>query len=172
MHVTLYMAMTVNGIIARENYAEDFLSDEHWKVFVKLAEKAGCIIVGRKTYQKVQQWKEYTFDDVDAVKIIVSHNTKFKTGPDCFCVTSPRKALETAHQLGFRKVLLAGGSILNSSFIKKGLIDEMIINIEPCVLGKGIPLFSNDTFEGKLHLMKITKLKSGIVQLHYKMRAA
>ena len=33
MKIILYMAQTMNGIIARENYNEDFLSDINWKVF-------------------------------------------------------------------------------------------------------------------------------------------
>ena len=52
MKVILYIAQTINGVIARENYDEDFLSDINWKVFVKLTEKIGCFIVGRKTYEK------------------------------------------------------------------------------------------------------------------------
>jgi len=56
---------------------------------------------------------------------------------------------------------------LNSAFMKAGLVDEIVINIEPYVLGRGIKIFSEETFENKLQLIKVTKL-NGIVQLHYK----
>ena len=39
MKISMYMAATVNGIIARENGKEDFLSDYDWDIFVKLAKK-------------------------------------------------------------------------------------------------------------------------------------
>ncbi|MEK6905606.1 MAG: hypothetical protein AABX24_04350 [Nanoarchaeota archaeon] len=44
MKVVLYMAQTTNGIIARENYYEDFLSHENWKVFLSLVKKIGCFV--------------------------------------------------------------------------------------------------------------------------------
>ena len=37
MKVILYMAMSLNGYIARENGDEDFLSHENWNTFCELA---------------------------------------------------------------------------------------------------------------------------------------
>ena len=52
--------------------------------------------------------------------------------------------------------------------MKNRLVDEMIIDIEPFVLGNGIRIFSREDFESKLKLLDVKKLKSGILQLHYK----
>jgi dihydrofolate reductase len=155
MKVVLYMAQTVNGMIARENYEEDFLSDESWKQFVRLAEELGCFIVGRKTYEEVRKWKEYNFNDVKANKIVVSHKPSYTVEQKYRVAHSPRDALHQASKLGFKKVLLAGGGTLNSAFMKENLIDELI---------------SEEKFEKKLKLMSITKLKSGIVQLRYNVK--
>lgn len=87
------MAQTMNGMIAKENYNEDFLSDINWKIFVKLTEKIGCFIVGRKTYEQVKKWKNYNFDNVKAKKIIVTRNQKFKLDLDYMIVNSPEEAL-------------------------------------------------------------------------------
>lgn len=60
MKVILFVAMTANGIIARENGEEDFLSDRNWKKFCKLAKSAGCFVVGRGTYEVVKSlYKDY-----------------------------------------------------------------------------------------------------------------
>lgn len=48
------------------------------KYFVRLAEKTGCFIMGRKTYEEVKKWKNYNLDDVKSKKIIVTKNQKFK----------------------------------------------------------------------------------------------
>ena len=161
------MAQTVNGYIARENYDEDFLSHQNWKVFIKLAEDIGLFIVGRKTYEEVKKWKEYNFDSVKAKKIIVSRGKQSKLETGYVSANSPKDALDKASKLGFTKVLLTGGGTLNGAFIKAGLVDEIIINIEPFVLGRGIRIFSEETFENKLQLLKVKKLNE-IVQLHYK----
>jgi len=161
------MAQTINGIIATENYSEDFLSDTHWKGFLSLAKKTRCFIVGRKTYEAVKKWKDYTFDTIKAAKIVVSKNKQFTLSKAYVLAHSPKDALEKAKKLGFQNVLLAGGGTLNSAFLKKMLIDEIIISVEPCALGKGIKIFSEENVECKLKLLEITKLKEGIVQLHY-----
>ncbi|MCX6815936.1 MAG: dihydrofolate reductase family protein [Candidatus Aenigmarchaeota archaeon] len=170
MKVILFMSMSVNGIIAREDGSEDFLSDENWKVFCKLAKQMGCFVIGRKTYETVMRlYKNYNFDDVKAKKIVVSTSSNFS--PAGYTVAkSPKDAIKKAKNVGFKQILLTGGSRLNSSFLKENLVDEIILNIEPAILGKGIKLFAEDAFERRLSLIKTTKLKSGIVQLHYKVK--
>ncbi|MBI4128939.1 MAG: hypothetical protein HY460_02700, partial [Parcubacteria group bacterium] len=103
------MAMSVNGITARNNNKEDFLSDKNWDVFCKLAKKHGCFVVGRKTYEIVMRlYKDYNFDDVKARKIIVSSGG-FKA-KDFIAATSPKDAIEKARRMGFKRILLSGGS--------------------------------------------------------------
>lgn len=168
MKVILYMAQTVNGIIARENFEEDFLSNENWKVSMGLINKYKCFIIGRKTYEEVKKWKDFNFDDIKSVKIVVSRDNNFRVDKSYLIASSPQDAMGKANKLGFKKIILTGGGSINSSFMKAGLIDEIIVNIEPFVLGKGVKIFSEENFENKLKLLKIKKLKSGIVQLHYK----
>lgn len=172
MKVILCMAQTVNGIIARENHDEDFLSHVNWEVFVKLAEEMGCFIIGKKTYDVYQAKKseKYSFDNLSTKKIIVSRDKKSKLLAGYTLVNSPQDALRKASGLGFTKVLLTGGGALNSAFMKAGLVDEIIINVEPYVLGRGVRIFSEDTFENKLELIKIKKLKAGVIQVHYKIK--
>ena len=105
------MAQTINGVIARENYYEDFLSHVNWEVFVKLAEEIGCFIMGRKTYDIYQTKKseDYSFDNVTAKRIIVSRDKKSKLATGYISVSSPKDALNKASELVFTKVLLTGG---------------------------------------------------------------
>ena len=162
------MAQTINGIIARNNYEEDFLSHENWKVFLGLVKDMGCFVVGRKTYEEVKKWKDYNFDKINATKIIISNNPDFKLNREYILATSPEEAIQKASKLGFKKILLTGGGTINSAFMKNGLVDEIIIDIEPFVLGHGIRIFSQGDFESRLKLLNVKKLKSGITQLHYK----
>ena len=168
MKVILYMAQTINGIIARNNYEEDFLSHENWKVFLSLVKEFGCFVIGRKTYEEVKKWKDYNFDKINATKIIISNNPHFKLDRRYILATSPEEAIQTASNLGFKKILLTGGGTINSAFMKNSLVDEIIIDIEPFVLGNGTRIFSQENFESRLKLLNVKKLNSGIIQLHYK----
>jgi dihydrofolate reductase len=164
------MASTLNGIIARSNGDEDFLSHDNWKEFSKLAKKHGCFIVGRKTYQAVKKWKDYNFDSINAKRIIVSKNSKLKLNENYILASSPKNAINKATKLGMKSVLLTGGGKLNSSFLRNNLVDEILLNINPVLLGKGIKIFSEDQFEKNLKLVAVKKLSSSIVQLHYKLQ--
>ncbi len=172
MKVIMCMAQTVNGMIARENYDEDFLSHINWEVFVKLAEEMGCFIIGKKTYDVYQAKKseEYSFDNLSTKKIIVSRDKKSKLLEGYTLANSPKDALRKASESGFTRVLLTGGGALNSAFMKAGLVDEVIINVEPYVLGRGVRIFSEETFENKLELIEMRELKAGVVQVHYKIK--
>lgn len=159
--------MSVNGIIARENYKEDFLSDYDWDVFCKMANKIGCFIVGRKTYDRITKFKDYNLSKIKRVKIIVISKKSFKDFKNFYFVKSAKEAVSKAKKLGFKLVLLGGGGNINSEFMKLSLINEMFFNIDPVILGKGIRVFKDLNFEKRLKLMGIKRLNGGIIQIHY-----
>lgn len=170
MKVTLYMAMSVNGYIARENGDEDFISHENWETLGDLAREYGCLVIGRKTFEAVKMWgEEYSFDSFkDAEKVIVTRNKNFQAGENYTIADSPQEAVERLSGRGFERILVTGGATINSAFMKEGLIDEMILNVEPFVLGRGIRLFTEENFENKLKFISAEEIGGGIIQLRYK----
>jgi dihydrofolate reductase len=168
MKVILYMAMSVNGLIARENGDEDFLSETNYQTFVGLAHKSGCMIWGRKTHEAVRNYERDAFKPIEDIKkIVVSRNIDFQLEDGFEIVKSPKKALDKLNQQGFKEVILTGGSSLNSSFAKENLIDEVILNIQSIIVGEGVPLFSPENFELALKLKEVKKVSNEIIQLHY-----
>lgn len=169
MHTTLFMAMSVNGVIATPDGQEEFLSDENWRTFSSLAREFSNFIVGRRTYEAVKNWGEgYGFDDFpEAHKVVVSDDPAYKLDPGYVLVGSPQEALGSLEKAGFERALLAGGSTTNSSFAKAGLVDEIILNVEPVVVGKGISVFGSEDFQMPLELLETKKIEPGILQLHY-----
>lgn len=169
MKVILFMAMSVNGIIARENGDEDFLSHENWTEFAKVCNEIGCLIWGRKTYEKVITWdKEYLAVMANVRKIIISRDATIKLDPRFSLAPSPKEAINLLSIEGFQKVILTGGSTNNSSFAKEGLIGEVILNVESTIIGKGVPLFNPVTFQLNLELIDSKPINNKIIQLRYK----
>jgi dihydrofolate reductase len=171
MKVILWMAMSLNGIIARENNEEDFISHNSWLEWLKWVRKSGCVIWGRKTHEVVRGWDKQYLEDLKGVKVVVvSADKNYKVGEGFELASSPEGTLEKLAKDGFESAVVTGGATLNSSFAKAGLIDEVVLNVEPVIIGKGIPLFSPEIFDLKLQLVGTEKLKDGIVQLHYKVK--
>lgn len=172
MKVTLFMAISVNGIIAREDGSEDFLSEENWQTFSGLVEEFGNFIVGSRTYEAVKKWDEgYGFDDFpEAQRVVISDNQKYELDAGYSLATSPQEAISHLAKAGFERALLTGGAMNNSSFAKENLINEVILNIEPVVIGKGIPLFRPAVFDLPLELVETKPIGAGVVQLRYNVR--
>jgi dihydrofolate reductase len=65
-------------------------------------------------------------------------------------------------------MIIGGGAVLNSSFLKKKLVDEIYIDVEPKIFSSGIPFFTNDISNLDLELLEINQIGKNSVQLHYK----
>ena len=84
------------------------------------------------------------------------------------------RLLKILHTKGIKKILLEGGGTINWSFLKNGLVDEMIVTISPYVLGgrNSISLVEGDGFKNlqastKLKLKKVQKVEDELI-IQYK----
>ncbi len=161
------MGISVNGYIAKVDGNSEWTSEEDLRGFYDNSKKAGNVIMGKNTYLAASKAGYFPFPD--ALNIVVSHESIENKWGDKVLVTekSPKEILALLERQGFTTAFLAGGGLLNTSFAKEGLIDEIYLDIEPLVIGQGIPVFSTAGFEFALKLLETTKLNSHTVQLHY-----
>lgn len=161
--------MTVNGKIAGTGDDTSWTSKEDWDGFRTMCNKTGNAVIGRRTYEMVK--KEGTQLE-DILTVVLTHDPTLlaqQSPHTIFTNKHPRDVIAMLGEKGFKEALVCGGGILNSAFLKEGLIDEMYIDIEPLILGRGIPLFSDGDFTPRLKLVGIKPLTNHqTVQLHYK----
>lgn len=164
MKVILYMAITANGLIAKSNDDTSWISQEEWNSYSSAVRKAGCLIVGRRTYHILTKQPE--FAEFKDVKLVAVSKDDFKTlSPNHLIAHSPKEALELLKD--FEEVIVAGGGMLNASFMAENLIDEIYLDIEPIAFGEGIPLFKGQDFEQNLKLIGQKKISENEIQIHY-----
>ncbi len=167
MKVILYMAITANGLIAKEDDDTSWISTEEWSTYSKLARKIGNIIVGKRTYDIFT--KQIEFQELKDTKFVVVTHHNFKTlSNHHFIAKSPKDALKFFKNDD--ELIVAGGGILNGAFMKENLVDEIYIDIEPIVFGKGIPVFASSDFQTKLELIETKMLSKNTIQLHYRVK--
>jgi len=70
MKTILYLATTINGMIAKPDGDSDFVSKEQTEDFLLRCRQAGVVIMGRKTYEIIE-----TLPLKDGLHIVLSHNT-------------------------------------------------------------------------------------------------
>lgn len=164
MKTILYMAVTANGYIAKEDDNTSWISKEEWDSYSAMVRKAGNMIIGHRTYDILTKQPE--FSELQEVKIVVVSHQDFKTlVSNHLTARTPQEALDLLKDT--KEVIIAGGGKLNSSFMKIGLIDEIYLDMEPIIFGKGIKLFTDSDFEASLELLEVNKINSNTVQLHY-----
>lgn len=165
----LYIAMSLDGYIAKKDDNIDFLSivetpneDFGYSDFLQ---NIDTVIWGRKTFDKVLSFgngvphkdkkvyviskskqetiehAEYASNAVELVKTL-----KLKTGKDIYC---------------------DGGAEIVYELLNHRLFDRIIISVIPHFLGDGIKLFKENNLEQKLQFKRSVSYPSGLVQLWY-----
>lgn len=170
MKLILYMAMTVNGFVATEEGATDWVSKEDWERFRKVAKETGNVIIGRTTYETMIE--EKTFPLPDCLNVVMTREAP-KVEPMknvVFTDKSAEEVLEDLAKEGFESALLAGGGELNGSFMADGLIDEIYLTVSPVAFGEGVKLFGSGFFKRELDLLGVEKVSDSEVQLHYRVK--
>lgn len=168
MKVILCMAPTPNGMIAKPNGDSSFVSVNDWRVFVRQVKKARNVVVGRHTFEICV--KEKVFPIANQLNVVMTKSSiKNKWGKNAvFLNKSPKEILRFLSSRGFKTVVVAGGGMVNASFIKDRLIDELLFDVQPKVFGKGIRLFEGQDFDADLKLIGTKRLSKNEVQLRYK----
>jgi len=163
MHIVLMMAMTVDGKIAKSSdHFPNWTSKEDKKLFAEISKKHGVVIMGDKTF--------FTMPGPlpDRLNVVFTleknppevENVKWVTG-------EPERVLQELEDIGYKSAILGGGSYLNTLFLEKELIDEIILTVEPKIFGDGLSLFGKD-FDVDLKLLEENRISESSVVLRYK----
>jgi len=172
MKVILYMAMSANGCIATQDNETPW-SKAEWGSFSGVVKQTGNMVIGRKTYEIMERKKEFSNLGNPLVIVLSKTKSKHKLGNEennVVFVRSPQEALNVLQEKEYTTAMVAGGSEINTSFMRENVVDELFLDIEPLIFGKGIPLFATDHFEKKLDLVNVTNLSENTIQLHYKVK--
>ncbi|HYC34657.1 MAG TPA: dihydrofolate reductase [Candidatus Paceibacterota bacterium] len=164
MKVILYMAMTANGLIAKKDDDTSWISKEEWDSYSAFIKKTGNCVVGRRTYHILTNQPE--FSELKNISLIVLSTENFETkASNHIIANSPKEALEKLAD--FSEVVVAGGGITNAAFLSENLVDEIVLDVEPVMFSKGLPLAYGKDFDKKLKLLKTKPVGESGIQLHY-----
>lgn len=168
--VVLYIAMTLDGYIAKPNDDLSFLSivqapgeDYGYEAFMSTVD---TVLIGRKTYDWVIRNVDH-FPHAHLNTYILS-KTMSNAIPGIKVFNGDLVSLvQNLKRQEGGNIFCEGGSEIIHSLLLNQLLDELIISIIPILVGDGIPLFKSIRPEQELILIDSKKFKSGLVQLHY-----
>lgn len=166
-NVSLYVAASLDGCIARPDGAIDWLpqnpEDYGYRSFIR---EVDTLLMGRKTYDQVQGFGAWPYE---GIRSFVYSRTRagqrderaeFVDGDIATHVTSLKR------EAG-RKIWLVGGAEIIAPCLAGDVVDEIILSIPPLLLGEGIPLFLPIARSTPLRLRELKRFDDGLVQLVY-----
>lgn len=159
----MMMAVTADGKIAKNSdHFPDWTSKEDKKLFAETSQEHGVVLMGDKTF--------FTFPAPlpDRLNVVF---TLEENPPEIEGVKwvdgEPENVLAELKEMGYKSAILGGGSYLNTLFLERKLIDEIMITVEPKIFGQGLSLFGKE-IDADLELLEIKKINDHSVVLRYK----
>ncbi|MEM3781627.1 MAG: dihydrofolate reductase [Candidatus Micrarchaeaceae archaeon] len=166
----MYAAITPNGMIAKSGDRLDFITSTEWQGILKKAYDTGNCIMGRRAYEALLRKGKFPYNCLNVVMTKKKIKNKWG-GKVIFTGKSPRQVLKMLEQKGFGEALIMGGGHVNASFMKQGLVDELILDVEPRLVTKGIRLFEGKDFERRLRLVNARQVSPEEARLIFRLEA-
>lgn len=173
MKVTMVMLSTVDGRTTKGNDSNIYAwtSSEDQKYFFSLLEKNNLIVMGSSTYEAVRSRIKLQKKKLRIVMTRKPEKYAIETVKEQleFSSETPKELIKRMKILGYKDILLVGGSIINGLFLKENLVDEFYLTIEPKIFAKGKNIIEGQLLNTKLQLLSIKKInKAGTLLLKYK----
>lgn len=171
----VFIAVSLDGFIARHDgdiawllQRDDPTEDHGYPAFI--ADK-DVIVMGRGSYEKALSSDPWPYD---RPVVVLSHKLGGAPVPEAlqgkvrFSTRAPREEMEALAAQNVRRVYVDGGQVVQS-FLREGLIADMVITTIPVLIGSGRPLFGALSRDIDLKLVSSRSFPSGLVQSSYRL---
>jgi len=180
--VTIHMAASLDGFIARKDGSVDWLetSDEFAdgntmdpefvEAFLKTID---CYVMGSRTYETALSFEAkgfgWSYGD-KPVFVLTSRELPRTRDTVQFYSGDLAQFVNERLRPAFHSIWFVGGGAVSGECLRLGLADEVRYSILPILIGEGIRFFEKLDKDVPLHLAEVKAYKSGTVELCYKVR--
>jgi dihydrofolate reductase len=180
--VTIHMAASLDGFIARKDGSVDWLetSDEFAggdsmdpgfvEAFLKTID---CYVMGSRTYETALRFEAqglgWPYGDKPTF-VLTSRELPRSRDTVEFCSGDLAQVVNGRLRPTFRSIWFVGGGVVSGECLRLGLADEIRYSILPVLIGDGIRFFEKLDKDIALHLAEVQAFKSGMVELRYEVR--
>jgi dihydrofolate reductase len=180
--VTLGLANSLDNYIARKDGGFDWL---HWskevaEISARFMKTVDTLLIGRKTYEVMVASgqtsypgaKNYVFTRSRKSSTALKRKlAKKKVDKNVELVMEDAaKFVNKLKQQRGKGIAVFGGGELAKALFAADLIDEVVLNIHPVLLGSGIPLFHKMKRQINLELLDCKILKGGYLAVSYRVK--
>ena len=166
-----HVASTIDGFIAHENHSiGGFVAEgDHVTDYLQsLKNDYDAVLMGRRTYEFGFQFG--VTNPYPWMKQYVISRT-MESSPDANVELISDKIIEFVNGLKEREgkdIYLCGGAELSGKLLAEGLIDEIVLKLNPVLFVKGVPLFAGSSKQTDLELIGSKVYGNGVILLNYR----
>jgi dihydrofolate reductase len=182
--LTLFMHVSLDGFASGINGQMDWIhvDDEIFDYGAERIYATDTALYGRKTYQLMESYWPTAADQPNATKHDIEHSKWYKHVKKIVLSKTMKKEnlintqvissnlvdeINKLRQNTEKEILLFGSPTAGHSLMAENLLDDYWLNINPVVLGNGIPVFKDIKTKNDLSLITSKVFSSGVVCLHY-----
>ncbi|WP_394836557.1 dihydrofolate reductase family protein [Pendulispora rubella] len=170
--LSYYIASTVDGFISHADRSlEGFLMEgDHAQDFFASLQSYDTVLMGRETYDLGRKFG-VTNPYPTMEQYVFSRTLKESPDPAVKVVSENVAGLvrELKNRQG-KDIWLCGGADVASQLFTEGLIDEVIVKVNPVLFGSGKTMFSDQVKLTALELVDKKFFNSGVVVLRYRVK--
>lgn len=171
----VFIAISLDGYIARPDGDIDWLvqrngpNEDHG--YADFIAGIDIIVMGRGSYEKVLTFGTWPYD---RPVLVLSNQLADSPVPDAltgkvrFSRLAPADVMKELARQNLRRVYVDGGRLVQS-FLREGLVTDLMITTVPVLIGAGRPLFGALPRDIDLTLVSSRSFPSGLVQSLYRL---
>ncbi|MDH3493833.1 MAG: dihydrofolate reductase family protein [Acidobacteriota bacterium] len=169
-----FLAASLDGYIARIDGSVDWLKtddlEEAGDELKEFAASVDTVLFGRKTWEKGLELDPSGAGFAGYENYVFSRTARESDIPNVIFVNSdPAGFVRQLKEEEGKNIWLMGGGELAAALLDDGLIDEIVVSIQPVILGKGIPMFDNPDEFVAFESADVKKRKSGSIEVTYRL---
>ena len=173
--IILYIAASLDQRIAEPDGGLEWLTgvpnpQKTNGEYKDLLASVDTVLIGGRAYRELLNM-DVIWPYQEQMTYVVSHHNWGDENKVRFITDNIVENISVLRNEPGKDILLVGGGELISMLLAADLIDEMWITYIPVILGKGIPLFPEQTKESKWELVENTASKSDILTVKYRKRS-
>lgn len=174
--LTIHMVASLDGYVAKPDNSiawfnaaspyEQGVDDPDPEAFLTTID---AYVMGSHTYEHAEQLsRDYGWPYGDKPTIVLTSRTLPSERASVSFFSGDLQTLVHEHlKPRYRRIWVVGGPAITRDFLRKGLVDEIRINILPILLGDGLPFFDHVGKEIALQLKEVSATRNGLVELCY-----
>lgn len=170
--IHLYVACSLDGLIARPDGAVDWLFTEGDYGYESFLSGIGTTLMGYKTFEVILGFGG-VFPYQRLENIVFTRSYDRAAHPDVRYVQEDMIGyIQKLKARSSKDIWLVGGGEMVQQCHEAGLIDEYQLAVHPVLLGEGLPLFPGLKRQQDLVLLSNKAHPKGLIQLHYRNKDA